>query len=122
MTIRFFCTAKWIAQPLISACIISSLSSLLAFLANIYFVAKQKKGATKVHSALEVKLDSMLSTKLSYDEVTTEGSAIGEGSYGTVRRSLLFSLLSSFLSFIFFLFFSYIYLYRYTKENGGECR
>jgi hypothetical protein len=42
-----------------------------------------------MHCPLEIKLDSILSTKLSYDEVTTEGPVIGEGSYGTVWLSSL---------------------------------
>eukprot|EP00026_Physarum_polycephalum_P000973 Phypoly_transcript_00974.p1 GENE.Phypoly_transcript_00974~~Phypoly_transcript_00974.p1 ORF type:complete len:1221 (+),score=192.00 Phypoly_transcript_00974:378-3665(+) len=65
--IKFFCTAKWIAHPLITA-------------------SKHKEGPSKMHCPLDVKLDSLLSTRLSYDEVTTEGPAIGEGSYGTVYK------------------------------------
>lgn len=42
------------------------------------------EGDKKVHCPLDVKLDSMLSTKLSYDEISIDGPAIGEGSFGTV--------------------------------------
>lgn len=67
VSIQFFCTAKWITQPLLTA-------------------TKSLEGDKKVHCPLDLKLDSMLSTKLSFDEVEIEGPAIGEGSYGTVYK------------------------------------